>query len=293
MNKIPEQLKVLRQWLCWRRVPKPLADGSIRIGKVPINPVKGILLAQWQQERHWLTFMQASKYLVANKCDGVGFVFNGAESFSGIDLDKCLIDGVLLPWAQEIVDRCGSYTERSPSGMGLRIFVGGKPIGVTTKVKKALGGGAAIELFAGAGCFLTVTGDATSETMRDNGQDAIDWLMTMHFQKDKGGMFGAARAEYPPISLSDQGVVNKARQAKNGALFTALFDHGDASRYGDDKSAADFALCSMLIYWCDGDVDRADQLFRCSALMRSKWDERHGSGTYGQLTMQRAATKMR
>src|SRR5277367_6851178 len=56
---------------------------------------------------------------------GVGIVLAGladGRSLGGIDLDGCLVDGGLLPWAQEIVEEVASYTEVSPSGTGVKIF---------------------------------------------------------------------------------------------------------------------------------------------------------------------------
>ncbi len=45
------------------------------------------------------------------------------DPFVGLDLDHCLDDGQPLPWAQAILEKVPSYTEISPSGMGLRILV--------------------------------------------------------------------------------------------------------------------------------------------------------------------------
>lgn len=42
---------------------------------------------------------------------------------AGIDLDHCITDGIIEPWAQEIVDELDSYTEFSPSKNGLHILV--------------------------------------------------------------------------------------------------------------------------------------------------------------------------
>jgi primase-polymerase (primpol)-like protein len=54
--------------------------------------------------------------------DGVGFVLNG-DGLACIDLDHCLIDGVLADWAAEILAAAGrTYVEVSPSGQGLHIF---------------------------------------------------------------------------------------------------------------------------------------------------------------------------
>jgi len=42
----------------------------------------------------------------------------------------------------------------------------------------------------------------------------------------------------------------------------------------NDHSRADLALCGMLAFWCGGDPERIDRLFRRSDLMREKWDRR-------------------
>ena len=66
-----------------------------------------------------------SPYNVAKDCnvgDGLGFVLNG-DGIACIDLDHCITDGVLAPWAQDIVNQCrGTYIEISLSGTGLHIF---------------------------------------------------------------------------------------------------------------------------------------------------------------------------
>ena len=51
------------------------------------------------------------------------------------------------------------------------------------------------------------------------------------------------------LNLDDCVLLDKARAAKNGAQFVALYDRGDISRYHNDDSAADLALCSMLAFW--------------------------------------------
>ena len=54
------------------------------------------------------------------------------------------------------------------------------------------------------------------------------------------------------------------------------------------KSEADIALCNMLAFWTNRDVERIDRLFRASGLMRDKWDRRQSGSTYGALTIQNA-----
>lgn len=81
--------------------------------------------------------------------DGLGFVLNG-DGIACVDLDHCITDGVLEPWAQAIVDRTpATYVEVSPSGTGLHIF-GFAHVGAG----RNLGG---VE-FYDRGRYMTVTG---------------------------------------------------------------------------------------------------------------------------------------
>ena len=50
--------------------------------------------------------------------------------------------------------------------------------------------------------------------------------------------------------------------------------NGDMSHYDNDHSRADLALVSYLWYWTNGDAEKTDALFRNSALMRDKWENR-------------------
>ena len=73
-------------------------------------------------------------------------------------------------------------------------------------------------------------------------------------------------------SLSNSDLIEKARNAKNGSKFCALFDHGDLSAHKGDESAADLALCNILAFWLGGDFNAIDEAFRSSALYRDKWN---------------------
>lgn len=69
--------------------------------------------------RTWSTFDRAA---ASSHGDGLGFVL-AADGIACIDLDHCIVDGVLTSQAQAVVDACrGTYIEVSPSGTGLHIF---------------------------------------------------------------------------------------------------------------------------------------------------------------------------
>lgn len=97
------------------------------------------------------------------------------------------------------------------------------------------------------------------------------------------------RAQRPKPTGDDTELLQRARNAKNGARFVALFDRGDLHGY-KSQSEADAALCAMLAFWTGGNVARVERLFRLSALFRDKWNERHAADgrTYGQVTAQKA-----
>jgi len=68
--------------------------------------------------RTWSTYDAAAASRVG---EGVGFVLGGG--IGCIDLDHCLIDGELAPWAADIVAaNPGTYVEISRSGEGLHLF---------------------------------------------------------------------------------------------------------------------------------------------------------------------------
>ena len=40
-ENIPQTLKNLPNWICWKAVPQPRPDDPEHIGKIPINPRTG------------------------------------------------------------------------------------------------------------------------------------------------------------------------------------------------------------------------------------------------------------
>lgn len=117
-----QELKKLRQWVCWKEVKK---KGDKKPSKVLINPHTG-RAAKSNDSTTWGTIRQANALLKKQKnLKGLGFVFTKDDPFLGIDLDDCLDPetGELAPWANEIIDLLNSYAEISPSGTGVHIIV--------------------------------------------------------------------------------------------------------------------------------------------------------------------------
>jgi putative DNA primase/helicase len=91
--------------------------------------------------------------------------------------------------------------------------------------------------------------------------------------------------------LSDDEIINLAcKQRKTGAKFQALWS-GDWTSHFNSPSEADASVVFTLAYYTK-DAQQIDRLFRRSKLMRPKWDERHGSESYGQNIIAKALSKV-
>ncbi len=280
-----DELRQRRQWVAWRYADRAQADGTTKRTKEPINPHTGGLASSTDPQT-WGNWEQATAAQRRRGMDGTGFVLTADDPYVGVDLDACINDtGEIADWAREIVAELDSYAEITPSRRGLRILLRGTLPPGRRKVGDHEHG--EIGLYDRAR-FLTVTGDhlpGTPVTIEERGEE----LRAVHTR-----VFPAqpptegARPPAQPVDLDDATLLEKARTARNGAAFSALWD-GDWSAYGS-QSEADLALCGMLAFWTGGDTGRVDHLFRQSGLLRGKWDTKRGQSSYGGETVSRAVS---
>lgn len=267
---IPEELRCLRQWVVHR-------------DKIPHNPATGYR-ASVKDPTTWGTFDAACAAVQSGGFSGIGFVFTESDPFVGIDFDHCITENQLDPWVSDQVRRLNSYTEISPSGTGLHVICIGRLQSGAVKTSRA-------ELYED-GRYFTVTGNiygtARTITSADTPLRGLQEELSSRAEKTT-----VAQAQSPrmPVTISDAELINRASTARNGERFQALFA-GDLSEYGNDHSRADMALCNLLAYWTNGDIDRMDRLFRQSGLMRGKWDRRQSGSTYGQIQLRKAVNEM-
>lgn len=275
VDTIPAELRQRNQWLGWRYI--------VRNGKATKQPmsVDGRSPGDSTDPATWGSLEDALAVFSANGLDGIGFVFTADDDFIGIDLDGCIQDGITEPWAQQLIERFDSYTEKTPSGQGLHIIIRGQlpPHG------RRKGN---VEVYSEKR-FFTVTGD------RMHGGDVEDRAGTLYEWHRE--VFGEDIAPVKPpegagFEGDDAQLVSQASTSRNGAKFARLWQ-GDLQDYNGDHSSADLALCSLLAFWTGGDAARMDGLFRWSKLFRPKWDEKRGEQTYGQRTIQQAVAGCR
>lgn len=112
-DNIPQRIKNTGQFYPWKyEQPKG------HMTKVPYNPVVG-QKASLDKPETFVDFKTAIN--AVNAYSGIGICVTG--QIIAIDLDHCIEDDVLLPWASEIVEYFrNTYIEINPSGTGLRIL---------------------------------------------------------------------------------------------------------------------------------------------------------------------------
>jgi len=173
---VPAELRGIARWVGWKARPKP----NGKLDKLPCSPYTGGV-ADAHDPANWGSFEQAVTALRRYRLDGIGMVLSEEDSLVGVDLDGCLDDaGTVAPWAQDIIAALDSYTERSPSGRGLRLFAfGGLPPG-----RRKVGD---LELYD-ASRFLTVTGrhlEGTPATVEERDFELRD-LHARHLGRQTG-----------------------------------------------------------------------------------------------------------
>src|SRR5262249_55120958 len=121
---IPESIRDLPRFVCWRWTWKGEQGKEPYWTKPPINPVTGSS-ADSTDPQTWATLDVALAMVESGKADGIGFVLG--DGWCGVDLDDCVDPDSLVmdPWAQAIVNRLDSYTDRSPSMTGCKVLLRG------------------------------------------------------------------------------------------------------------------------------------------------------------------------
>jgi len=122
-----------------------------KLKKRPFNPQTNVP-ARTNDPNTWTRIEPALKALATGRYNGIGFVFSESDPFTGTDLDNCVSkDGSIALWAQEIITSLASYTEYSPSKLGVHILTQASLPGAGRKIGH-------VEMYA-EGRFFTLTTD--------------------------------------------------------------------------------------------------------------------------------------
>lgn len=254
---LPHELKQDGQFCLWRyekRGDKPT--------KVPYqaNGCK----ARSNDKKCFTDFNSAVK--ASADFDGIGLGIFG--NLCAVDIDHCVTDGQLSDMAQDIIQLLNSYTEYSPSGNVIRIIFKVNNITFSKNDYYINNAKIGLEIYI-AGMtnkFVTLTGNVISNPGVNCCDREILTVLDKYMKRHP--------TSRPDIKttvrsmLTDEQVLDKAMSCKNAIKFIPLWN-GEIPE-GKSHSEADMMLASHLAFWCGGNTEQMDRLFRQSGLMRDK-----------------------
>ena len=276
-KNIPKYLKENAKFCNWKYETR-----NSNLSKVPYNPHT----MNKASVNNLNTFTDFSSVINAlDYYDGIGIRVDG--KIIAIDLDHCIEEGKICSWAEEIISHfSNTYVEISPSGKGLRIILLAPDNYSYDKDKYYIKKNNVEVYVAGAtNRFVTLTGNAIQKTDVVGNIDGFQWLIDTYMKRpiSNSSIF---TNEHRESYLTDESVIQKAMSSKQGEKFNKLWN-GDTSDY-PSHSESDLALISILAFYCNGNKEQIDRLYRRSNLFRTKWDEFRGNKTYGEITIDTA-----
>lgn len=276
----PDELKQLNNWCVW-----VYQNRGGKKTKLPINPQDGEL-AKSNDPSTWVSYDQALETYQKTNAEGLGFFFQ--PPYVGIDLDD--VDDELDRFYRgdinsnivyEFYETFKSYGEISPSGEGFHIIAKGKIPGEKRRKNN-------VEIYD-HGRFFTMTGNTLGKykEVTEVSEGNFSRIYRKYLQ-DKNNVYQLPFNDHGVThNLSESEVITRALDSKHGDRFNA-FMSGGWEEYYTSHSEADLAFANMLAFWCARDFNQMDLIFRKSALMRSKWDEKRGATSYGEATLNKA-----
>ena len=261
IENIPEELKKVKQWVCW-----------VGSDKIPKNAKTGGNAMSNNQDT-WSTFEEAVKGCEKYHFDGLGFMF--APPYFGVDLDHCLDK---VDFCDEFVETLQSYAEISRSGSGLHIICKG----TLPKGSRRRGG---VEMYQN-GRYFICTGNLYNEKYKTI-VDCTESIKVLHSKYLPSIEPKIEPKKVEIVELEDTEILDKARSCRTGGLFQMLYA-GNWQGVYSSQSEADLALCNHLAFWTQRDAAQMDRIFRSSGLMRPKWDTKRSGSTYGAITIGKA-----
>jgi len=162
-DAIPPELQQGKHFCCWRAIPDK--ENPAKIGKTPWR-ADGLGKLAWSNPANLIGFKEAKALyltgleLPAHKGQhytGMGYILSRDSNLVCIDLDHAINEaGDILPGAKAILEKFKSYTEKSPSGRGLHIWIKARING--PNIPQLDLDGQAVEVFVRSH-HVTLTGD--------------------------------------------------------------------------------------------------------------------------------------
>jgi hypothetical protein len=217
------------RWVVWKWV-------TGKNGKPTKPPFQGRLPDKYASSADpstWCDIGTAMQAYCDGKCDGIGFALSPG-GIGAFDIDHCRDagTGAIHPWALELVRRCGSYSEITPSKTGIRIIgtAGGPALHRKFQVPGA--NGMSIEIYRCAERYITITGDQIGEAQE---------LANIDAQAD------AVAARLGNAKQTDTAGKNGSGSSSKQLDLDSLIRDGCGDDFGGDRSRAVWYVVNQLL----------------------------------------------
>ena len=288
-DNIPAELRERRQWAVWRYVQRDRGRA-----KKPYNPRTGES-AKANKPETWVTFDEAVAAYESGKWEGIGYIFSANDPYVGIDLDKCVSEGVVAPWTPQqreawenanapnpadIIRLVGSYSEVSASGKGVKIIARGSiPVPPKRTGKRA----GCFEIYRERR-FFALTGQTVPNSPAECRECADLGKLCELFEKRKKQKDAPAPestptpAESTPVASTSANFAEQAPRilsvAFGGANAGKLLELWNGGQGGyQSHSEADSAQAQIWAFYCGNNPELIEYLMRRGE-GREKWNNR-------------------
>lgn len=263
MNPLIKRFGLEKRFVNWR-----LLQVKGRVTKVPYqtNGKK----ASSTVSSTWSLYEDAKKY-----SPNVGIVLHDKKLIC-IDLDHVLVDGKLNHADKEIIAdlilEADSYVEISQSGSGLHIFFEVTEPFILNGNRKGI-----YEIYD-TGRYIALTENCygePKEVRRMIPSQVTELLKIISYPWKKESKEKTVKNnDRIPIALSDEKLLRKMFESKNGNEIEAVYN-GHDELFDGNTSSADMALCSHLAFWTGKNPEQMERLWLNSPLgNRVKTQER-------------------
>lgn len=274
-EKIPSELRELNQWGIYKR---EWDDDRKKWKKKPFDPFDGSLGSSTNESK-WSDFQTALSAINKFKADGLAFYFK--PPYVGIDLDnigddleRYLNGDVEKNILQVFMKSTQTYSEISMSGKGVHII--GKAEIPGTRRRKGN-----VEMYT-EGRFFAITGDffGKNNEINEIQEPQMKFLYDRYLESGNIVQTDFKGTWSDGNDLSVQEIIRAAIDSSTGNRFRMFLNGGWEKMY-TSQSEADMAFANDLAFWTASDFQKMDEIFRMSAMMRDKYDQKRGKTTYG------------
>jgi hypothetical protein len=244
-----DELMQYPNWILWKYVEVP---GTVKLTKEPRTVDNG--KASPANPAHWSDYATAYAAYMRGGFDGLGFVISDNTPYSCIDMDDPEGREDVITRQCAIVKAVDSYSEVSPSGKGLHIWVKGKV--ESNRLRKDSG----VELYT-RDHYMTITFRVYEDKPIAERQSLLQSLWEQMATK-----VGVVQAVRESVQIhSDLNIYQMACAGKNGQLFLDLWQGQWQNYRYPSASEGDFALVNILGFY-SRNIEQIERMFMQSGM---------------------------